>query len=72
MTDRSTLSLLREQEARSRASRMPKAEKARLLRAAGWKRVSSTGTERWLSRDGQSATLAGVCVIQLVRDLEAQ
>jgi hypothetical protein len=69
MTD--ILSLLREQEARARASGLSKAEKARLLRAAGWKRVSSSGTERWMSRDGQYRTLSGAAAVQIACDLEA-
>jgi hypothetical protein len=65
------LAMLRHEEARTRASRMSKADKARLLRAAGWKRTSTSGSERWQSRDGQYRTLSGAAAEQLARDLDA-
>jgi hypothetical protein len=68
MTD-STLGMLRAQEARAQASRMDRAEKQRFLRKHGWKRAFSTGTERWLSRDGASRTLSGAVAEQLFRDM---
>jgi hypothetical protein len=72
MTDNDDmLVMLRHEEARNRASRLSKADKARLLRAAGWKRTSTSGSERWRSRDGQSRTLSGAAAEQLARDLES-
>jgi hypothetical protein len=72
MTDTDFLAEVRRAEAESCAQRMSKTAKASHLRQRGWRRASSTGTERWVDQhNGVSATLAGACVIQLLRDLEA-
>lgn len=67
MTD--ILSQLRHAEAQAKAQRMSRQQKTDYLRDHGWRRLFTSGTQRWRSPDGQTATLSGATAIQLAQDL---
>lgn len=64
MTD-SILAVLREQEARSRASRMSKQEKSSYLKRSGWQ---NSDNNRWRHRSGTYAPFASAVLVQLLAD----
>jgi hypothetical protein len=67
MTDDTFLAELRYAEAASKARRMSKQQKERLLRSRGW--ANNIGN-RWTSRDGTDASFGNAVVCQLLIDLE--
>ena len=69
MTDKITL--LRQSEAANKARTLSRSEKEKLLRSTGWQRLTTTGTQRWQNRDGDTATLSGAAVWQIFQDLNA-
>jgi hypothetical protein len=50
---------------------MSKAQRAAYLKRHGWRMVHSRKQQRWQSRSGIQATLAGAVTIQLLADMEA-
>jgi hypothetical protein len=69
MTALDFFAALRQAESRTKASAMDRVAKAAYLRGKGWRRVSTSGSQRWQDRNDGSYTLTGATVEQLTREL---
>jgi len=51
-----------------KGQKMTVAQRQDYLRRRGWRRTSSTGSQKWTDETGRSATLSGAVSIQLAMD----
>jgi len=47
---------------------MSKDDRMAYLRARGWRRLSTSGSQQWVDNAGTTATLSGATALQLERD----